>query len=410
MSTVTTYPQNAAGSGWIAVSNVVGNAPSTYTVLPSGSLPVSRLYVYNFDNIADPSLVDLGDPKTVVQNIECWVTVAASGTPGSAQKLNVFMTLDGSTKYTSGSILCANNIVPQEYALRFYWSPAGRRFFRREIRSNTAFGVFLELPTAGSGAIGVSRVKLVLNYTNDGYLQGERSTFPKRADSIPHVVNSPNRSVEDDQYVIRSEQQNLLGDAIIAVERACLGDSYVLGGLGPGVFHIGQQGAVSNYPEVYLFNFTITGSLLNRLMNKTLYVHGTTTLINQARVNNFTNQHNRITQLPYLPSADTSAQWLDAYHVTGTGWVAASGVFYPVHISPEVMFFSTAGTGSTLQVGYNVGFTTLPGPITQSTFYGGNERRLPDMKSYMPSSSNLYFQNLPFQIRITAIGVPRDYS
>jgi hypothetical protein len=145
-------------------------------------------------------------------------------------------------------------------------------------------------------------------------------------------------------------------------------------------------------------------------MNKTLYVHGTSTLINQARTNNFAGQSNRITQLPYLPSADTSVQWLDAYHVTGTGWVAASGMLWPVHVSPEVMFFATAGTGSTLQVGYNVGFTTLPGPIVQAIYYGGNERRLPDIKSYLPNSSNLYFQTLPFQIRITAIGVPRDYS
>lgn len=410
MATVTTYPQNAAGSGWVAVSDATGNSPSTYAILPSGMAPPSRLYVYNFDNIADVGLTDLGDPKTVIQNIECWVTVVASGSPGSAQRLNVFMTTDGSTKYTSGSILCANNTVAQEYTLRFYWSPAGRKFRRREIRANTDFGVFLELPIAGSGAIGVSRVKLILNYTNDGYLQGERSTFPKQRDSITHVVNSPNRSVEDTTYVIRSEQQNLLGDAIIAVERACLGDSYVLGGLGPGIFHIGQQGATGSYPEVYLLTAVITGTTLNRLFNKTLWVHGTTYLINQARINNYVGQSNRVSRLPSLPSADSSVQWLDAYHVTGTGWVAASGVFRPVHVSPEVMLFATAGTGSTLQVGYNVGFTTLPGPILQDVYYGGNERRLPDIKSYVGGAGDLYFSGWPFQIRITAIGVARDYS
>lgn len=408
MATVTTYPQNATGAAWTAVTNVVGNAPSTYTILPTGySLP-SRLYVYNYDNITDVGLANLGDPKTVVQNIECWVTVLASGTPASSQRLNVFLTLDGTTKYTSGSILCANNVVAQEYTLRFYWAPTGRKFQRREIRANTAFGVFLEAAQASGGVIGVSRVKLVLNYTNDGYLQGERSTFPKAPDNIPHTVNSPNRAALDASYVIRSEQQNYLGDAIISVERACLGDSYVLGGLGPGTFHIGQKGPVGIYPEVYLFNCVVTGLTLNHLYNRTRWISGTTFLINQGRVNNFTGQTNKQSALQFLPSADSSVGWLDAYHVTGAGWVVSGGVYYPVHVTPHVTMFANFSVGLTSQVGYNVGFTTLPGPILDYVYMAGNERQLPDFRSYQ--TNGLYFLNAPFQIRITAIGVPRDYS
>jgi hypothetical protein len=403
MPSFVTYPQSASGVAWLNPSNATGNNLSTFaTLTPSNT---GFLYLYNLDNIDTP----LTEPTRSITSISLELQVVASGTVATGQTLAVQLTNTGVSGMTSPLLAGACNTSASARTVNFYWDATGTRFSRRDIRDDSDFGVIVYAPQGYTGAIGVSRCKFTFNYEETDYLVGESSSFPLNADELPYVNNSTSPSVESTGSVITHDQLNALGDAIITLQQVALGNENTLAGLGPGNLYVGLDKSLSDITgNLYSVSVIVTGYNAPEYFGRSSYtINGNTWLSYSA--NSSTASALAFSQTPTLPIEDNLTEFLDLYHMSGMGWYLDSGVYKPLHVTPQVIYIANDGE----KVGYHIGFSVLPGEITalaEPHNLSGtllNQVNLPHMEKWpssWPLSGNKYFE-----IRLHGFGKKVSY-
>jgi len=410
MPSFITYSQTASGPSWSNASNATGSNNSTYAWLSSGITP-GRLVLTNFDNID----TTLDDPNYTINKITVEVTAQASGSPGSTQRFKLWLTEDGSTKDTDYMFVVNTPTTGHVTTGNFYWKTDGSRFKRPDIRNNSNFGCIIESDGAFSGSGGISMVKLTIDYTDSEYAQGEHSKFPVST-SISPVTNASNPSELATGFVITHEQLNTLSDTIVTIQKACLGDENTLMGLGPGVLYLGLDSAPDLLsPTYYLMTILVTGNNYSEYFNRSSFT------ISGSSVLNSSNQSSTVSGLshttPIAVPVSSGHTHIDLVHCSGQGWVQTSTGYIPLHVSPNVTFYSSgsvqySSTVSYTHVGYHIGYTALPlifATNTTPTAFSNsdNEPSLPSATEYGKLGS--YSGNDSFTIKILALGRAVNY-
>lgn len=312
-----------AQSGWNSPTLALGD-DNAYAYTSSGVTPTLWL------RGANPNL-----PKDVtVTGIEVLYSAKTSGSVSNAAlTFNYFLsnsltnvataitTTALASAEASGSVGGSSNLWG--YALR-----------RPDLQSNQWFGVSVRPASAVSGKIQLDDVKIRVHYTQGTYLVGSRSVFSTRENTeydvimnngIPDDTNSLiprkyNNTTPENQ--IKSEDVNLLGDALYQIETAILTNPNAVRSVGS---------------KIYLFAVTVTGNV------------AASGIAVYAKINlDGSESHNVVnmgsvtrTKVPNIPNR------IDCHWTSAVGWVvtAASGNV-PIYAQSQGMYFEKNGDGT----------------------------------------------------------------
>ncbi len=314
----------AASSGWNYPSLALGN-DDAYAILNANSTATLWLRAAN-PNL--PSDID-------ITGVEIIYSALTSGSvSGAALSFNYFTAntltnvatsiagTDLTNTEASGSVGGSSNTFG--YLLR-----------RPDVHNNNYFGISITPVVGVATPILIDDVKIRIHYTAASYLVGSRSVFSTRqgsqfdvqmANGIPNdttsLIQRKYNSITPESQV-RSEDVNLLGDALYQIETAILSNPNAVRSVG---------GA-----KMYAFSVTITGN-----------VAATGSLI-YAKIKLDGSEYNNIINLGSIKRSKVPnvPRRIDCHWTSAMGWVvtAASGN-QPVYAQSHGMYFerNTDGT------------------------------------------------------------------
>lgn len=242
MATLDFSPQSFSygTEGWSFGSQAF-NTDSAFAVSSSGALGTLNLYNFGIDLPKDIEITGIsiiynaktsssftGTPKFILKYFN-----SSSLTPVSSAKTTTTLTSGAASGSVGGSS------DTWDYNIQYV-----------DLHQNTFFGISITPEASYSFANYLDSITLRVHYTQSSYLTGTRSQFSGRLDTLYDVSNE-NSLIQkkfnspDPYNQVKSEDMNLLGDAIYNTEVAILNDSNLI--------------RAYNTSKLYVFSITVTG-------------------------------------------------------------------------------------------------------------------------------------------------------
>jgi len=328
---VGTQARTSVGDRWNLVTNALAD-DAKYAFRASGGLVGDYLVIENFT---------AGLPQDITINGIAINIKASVDAVGANAHLGVFMSISGktnnplyltATQYASG--LTTSELTYTLGGSSYLWGTTWRRPL---IHGNPAFSIFV----FGAGNLNVGRkvqyIEIVVYYTLNTYLKGERSAFPKDvslwpyngpSDSLPRKYNGTGSSNQ-----IKSEDVNWLGDCIYSLEYTALNSQRLIRAEGGEATNLSPQSLLA-------FTMTLTGSWVGSTdsiyFHNTQRVNGQThSIISNQTTTNMTNI--RWTKPPIIPFNAYTGVFMPM--VQGCAWLSASGSIIPLHVTITTFLF-----------------------------------------------------------------------
>lgn len=381
-----THTATTQTGGVTNIPNATDGNNMTFAVIPS----TATLTFENFNGLADPSNLTIGDPTSTIEYVRISTTIENVSAWSSNLKLGVQL-LNGTTPITGIDefVLPNGKNTLVCYVAR---NTLNTLIERKLIADNSNFKVRL---SAINTNINLYEVSFDIQYVKGVNSVGELSTFPVAVDSFPELDNTTDPNVFSSDFIITADELNRLTDAVTSTQRVLIGDAeYIRTFTGKRII-VGKDR--SNKDEVILFTYILRGTRLNNFFGRYYLENVSGVDHNVQQINNYVGQTNQQTPIPVFGTNNIVFEF-----VTGVGWLTDVGgsTRYPVHVSPTIV----KSVSNSPLVSYQIGFTLQPGLITDSTLSTRNATTGLTI-SHNTSQDGIY-DNISntFEIRICALG------